>query len=73
MTVELPDPAQVEAEYEQALADGYPVVPGESFDGVGYHYHPPRAAVRSWLTDAGLDLLEEAHDDDYWHLLLRTG
>ncbi len=25
-----------------------------------------------WLTHAGLDLLEEAEDDDYWHLLLRT-
>ncbi len=73
MTVELPDVGQVEAEYEEASADGYPVVPGKSFDGVGHHFYPARAAVLVWLRQAGLNLLEEADDHDYRHLLLRRG
>jgi cyclopropane fatty-acyl-phospholipid synthase-like methyltransferase len=50
---------------------GEPIVEGESFDGVGYHYFPDRTHVMRWLDEAGLDLLHEAEADGYRHLLLR--
>jgi SAM-dependent methyltransferase len=45
-------------------------VPGEDFDGVGYHYYPPRAAVLGWLAGAWLIVDDEADSQWYWHLLL---
>jgi cyclopropane fatty-acyl-phospholipid synthase-like methyltransferase len=45
-------------------------VPGEDFDGVGYHYYPTRDDVRRWLTRAGFTVTEQANGDDYWHLIL---
>jgi len=38
VTVEQADPAYIDRTYEQARAAAHPVVPGEDFDGVGYHY-----------------------------------
>jgi SAM-dependent methyltransferase len=71
LTVELADPAEVRSSYAAALAQGHPVVPGEDFDGVGYHHYPERDQVHRWLRDAGLGLLEQGIGDDYLHLLLR--
>jgi ubiquinone/menaquinone biosynthesis C-methylase UbiE len=71
LTVELPDEEAVRREYEAALAAGHPVVPGEMFDGVGYHYYPERDDVLGWLDAAGLDVLEMVDGDEYRHLLLR--
>lgn len=73
VTVELADARHLEESYRKARAAGHPVVPGEDYDGVGYHYHPPRESVLEWLTAAGLEIVDEAADDDYWHLLLRRG
>jgi hypothetical protein len=50
---------------------GHPVVPGEMFDGVGYHYYPDRDDVFLWLDAAALDVLEMVDGDEYRHLLLR--
>lgn len=71
VTVELADPVAVARAYGEARTAGHPVVPGEDFDGVGYHFYPTRAAVLSWLRGAGLEVLDEAEADEYWHLLLR--
>jgi SAM-dependent methyltransferase len=71
LTVELADEAEVRRAWETARAAGEPVVPGESFDGIGYHYYPAREAVHAWLDEAGLERLDEFEADDYRHLLLR--
>jgi 2-polyprenyl-3-methyl-5-hydroxy-6-metoxy-1,4-benzoquinol methylase len=71
LTVELIDPTRLQQSYQEAIAAGHPVVPGERFDGVGYHYYPARGSVLAWLSDSGLDLLDETDGDGYWHLLLR--
>jgi hypothetical protein len=71
LTVELADPAEVRAAYQAARRQGHPVVPGEDFDGVGYHHYPEREQVQRWLRDAGLQLLEQGIGDGYLHLLLR--
>jgi len=70
-TVELPedDLAQVNA---AALAAGYPVVPGEYYQGAGYHYYPPLDRAREWLSEAGFDILDEAIGDAYHHVLGRA-
>jgi cyclopropane fatty-acyl-phospholipid synthase-like methyltransferase len=71
VTVEMIADAELRPVYESALAGGHPVVEGEYFDGVGYHYYPSRTAVIGWLDEAGLEVVEQAEDDFYWHLLLR--
>jgi hypothetical protein len=71
LTVELPDEEAVRLEFEAARAAGHPVVPGEMFDGVGYHYYPDRDDILRWLDAAALDVLEMVDGDEYLHLLLR--
>jgi SAM-dependent methyltransferase len=68
LTVELAPEAAVRAAFDAAVAAGHPVVPGEDFDGVGYHYYPSREQVRGWLAEAGLVLEGEAESESYWHL-----
>ena len=72
MTVELANPGDLATAIEAARARGEPVVEGEDLapDG-GYHYYPRRGQVLAWLADAGLELLDEAEGDFYWHLFLR--
>lgn len=71
LTVELLDEAELRQDYEAARSRGEPVVPGESFDGIGYHYYPETAAIHRWLDEAHLERLEEREGDEYRHLLLR--
>lgn len=72
LTVELPDDeATLERAWRDATAAGHPVVPGEDFDGVGYHYFPTEAELDGWLEDTGVDLLATEDADGYRHLLLR--
>lgn len=70
-TVELAEADYLDRVYEQARAAGYPVVPGEDFDGTGYHHHPSRTSVLAWLEGAGLEIVQESEGDAYWHLLLQ--
>jgi SAM-dependent methyltransferase len=45
--------------------------PGEVVsEGGGYHYYPPRPAVRGWLAEAGFSIAGQADAECYWHLLL---
>lgn len=71
LTVELADEDEVRLAYEAARAAGEPVVPGELYDGVGYHYYPTSDDVHDWIVDAGLELVDEHDADEYRHLLLR--
>jgi len=71
LTVEQLEEAEVRSSYEAALERGDPVVPGEDFDGIGYHFFPTAAAIRSWVLGAGFDELNEAVADFYRHLILR--
>jgi hypothetical protein len=63
VTVEVPDgplPAPVDPRQ----------VPGEHFEGLGYHYYPARDQARAWLTAGGFRVQEEREADCYWHFLL---
>lgn len=71
LTVEVDTEGEATGAYRSARAAGHPVVKGEVFDGVGYHYYPERADIDAWLLDAGLRTVDEAEADGYLHLLLR--
>ncbi len=45
-------------------------VPGEHFEGGGYHYYPARDQARDWLAAAGFRIKDEQEADYYWHFLL---
>ncbi|PWB49787.1 MAG: hypothetical protein C3F13_18280 [Anaerolineales bacterium] len=77
-TVEIADPASLEADYHSALARGLPVLPGESIGPTGpgdeqggYHFYPSMELVRQWLSAANFSILEEAEADDYHHFWCR--
>ncbi|MGH3149537.1 MAG: class I SAM-dependent methyltransferase [Streptosporangiaceae bacterium] len=64
VTVEVPDgPLPAPADPRQ--------VPGEHYEGVGYHYYPARDQARDWLADAGFRVQDEQQGDYYWHFLLQ--
>jgi SAM-dependent methyltransferase len=63
VTVEVPDgplPAPVDPRQ----------VPGEHFEGGGYHYYPARDQARDWLAAAGFRIEDEQEADYYSHFLL---
>ncbi len=71
LTVELGNEDELRTDYRTARVTGPPVVPGESFDGAGYHYFPEETAVRDWLDQAGLGTIDVRDGNDYRHFLLR--
>jgi ubiquinone/menaquinone biosynthesis C-methylase UbiE len=77
LTIEQVSPAELATVYEEAKADGLPVVHGENIRrGGGYHYYPAPHQVSNWLSDAGLEVVEEglshATNYGYHHVLART-
>jgi len=76
LTVEEVDDAEIEAAWDLNRERGLPAVRGEVVEGdtAGYHYYPGRDRVREWLTAEGLELLDEATDQEegwaYWHLFV---
>ncbi len=73
-TVEIADAADLEHDYQSALAKGLPVIYGESTGTAdpgdvegGYHYFPSQEQVRQWVISSGFSILEEAEADDYHH------
>ena len=69
--------AQVERAYADALARGMPAVRGEDVgeETGGYHFYPSEQQVAGWLSEAGLQIVEDVTDLTYgeWgyrHLLL---
>ena len=77
LTIEQVSPAELATVYEEAKADGLPVVHGENIRrGGGYHYYPAPHRVSAWLSDAGLEVVEEglshATNYGYHHVVART-
>ena len=78
LTVERIDPAEIATVYEEARADGLPVVHGENIRrGGGYHYYPTPDRVSTWLDEADLEVVDEgisrATNYAYHHVLARRG
>lgn len=74
LTVETIDEGELARVFDEAIADGLPVVPGEHVGrGGGYHFYPPIDLVVTWLGEAGLRVLEEGRSEGdgygYHHLL----
>jgi len=76
LTLEEIDDDAIRAAYRHGRDAGWPLVRGEVIEGdtAGYHYYPGRDQALRWLADAGLELVDEAFDqqDDwgYRHVLL---
>ena len=76
LTVEEVEDAEIEAAWDLNRERGLPAIRGEIVEGdtAGYHYYPGRDRVREWLTAEGLELLDEATDQEdgwaYWHLFV---
>lgn len=70
VTVELPED-DLPAVFRAAVEAGLPVVEGEWVHEGAYHYYPTMERVRTWVDEAGFDVLEEAADDGYHHVLAR--
>ncbi len=77
-TVELADADSLQRDYQAALSRGLPLVYGESVGSTGpgdeeggYHYYPSLAQVRTWLSESGFSIIEEAEADDYHHFFSR--
>jgi 2-polyprenyl-3-methyl-5-hydroxy-6-metoxy-1,4-benzoquinol methylase len=71
--------AELDRAYAHALARGLPAVRGESIadETGGYHFYPSEAQVAAWLSDAGLEVVDDVTDMAYdgWgyrHLLTRA-
>jgi SAM-dependent methyltransferase len=64
LTVEMTDEVWLREAFAKAVTRGLPVVANEDVTrGDGYHYYPPLAQVRDWLTAGGFTLVDEAHSD----------
>ena len=77
LTVETIDEGELTKAFEEATAQGVPVVEGEHFRrGGGYHHYPSVGLVDTWLDEAGLTVLDEDHTQGngygYRHLLTRA-
>jgi SAM-dependent methyltransferase len=77
LTVERINPGEIATVYGEAIAEGLPVVHGESIRrGGGYHYYPTPDRVLGWLAAEGLDTVDEAVSHAptyaYHHLLVRA-
>jgi len=78
LTVETQDDEAIDGAFADNTANGLPAVRGEIVEGdtAGYHYYPSREQVLRWLAAEGLDVVEEAFDQEsgwgYLHFLVRT-
>jgi SAM-dependent methyltransferase len=77
LTVEEIDEAEVDRAFGALTDSGLPAIRGEVVEGdvAGYHYYPGRDRVLAWVAAEGLDVIEEAFDQEegwgYRHLILR--
>jgi ubiquinone/menaquinone biosynthesis C-methylase UbiE len=77
LTVETKQERQLVAAFAQAKDRGLPVVRGESVMGGYYHYYPPLSRVQTWLSEAGLHMIEDGYSRGdgygYYHVLVEAG
>jgi cyclopropane fatty-acyl-phospholipid synthase-like methyltransferase len=72
-TVEIADENDIKLALQQGQTMGLPMLHGEWINTDVYHYYPSMAQVRTWLQQAGLEILEEGEGDDYHHFVTRKG
>jgi SAM-dependent methyltransferase len=78
ITVEEIDEEEIETAWRENRDLGIPAVRGEVIedDTAGYHYYPGRPRVLEWLAAEGLEVIDDASDQQdgwvYWHLFLST-
>jgi len=78
MTVEEVEQNDIDEAWDRNRELGLPAVRGEIVEGdtAGYHFYPGRDQVREWLAAEGLEIVDEAFDQEdgwgYWHLFLST-
>ena len=78
MTVEEVEENDIDEAWDRNRELGLPAVRGEIVEGdtAGYHFYPGRDQVREWLAAEGLEIVDEAFDQEdgwgYWHLFLST-
>jgi SAM-dependent methyltransferase len=78
ITVEEIDEEEIETAWRENRDLGIPAVRGEVIEGdtAGYHYYPGRPRVLEWLAGEGLEVIDDASDQQdgwvYWHLFLST-
>jgi ubiquinone/menaquinone biosynthesis C-methylase UbiE len=77
LSLEEVDGSQLDRAFAEATAAGLPAVYGEDVgqDTGGYHFYADRQWVRSWLAEAGFEVIDEADEwlqgYGYHHLMLR--
>jgi ubiquinone/menaquinone biosynthesis C-methylase UbiE len=76
LTVETKDERAISEAFTEATAQDLPVVFGEHVVHGYYHYYPPIPQVRTWVKDAGFDVVEEGQSQGdgygYHHLLAQA-
>jgi ubiquinone/menaquinone biosynthesis C-methylase UbiE len=78
LSLEKVEPEELDDAFAEMSAAGLPAVHGEVIAGDtgGYHHYPNRDQVDRWLTDVGLEQIDEAEERldgyGYRHLFLRT-
>jgi SAM-dependent methyltransferase len=78
LTVEEIDPEEVARAFDEGTNAGWPVVYGEviSGDTAGYHFYADRDRILEWLTEARLEVVDEADEwldgYGYHHILVRA-
>jgi cyclopropane fatty-acyl-phospholipid synthase-like methyltransferase len=70
-TVELAEPQETQAAFEQGQQLGLPVVYGEWAHEGGYHHYPDIAQVKRWLDETNFQVLDETVGDEYHHFIVR--
>jgi SAM-dependent methyltransferase len=70
-TVEQAEQSEIEQAYQHGRQQGLPVVFGECASEDGYHYYPELVQVRTWISGAGFELVQEGFGDLYEHFLVR--
>lgn len=67
ITVESAEETEILEAYRRGRELDLPVVYGEYVHHGGYHYYPQPEEVKTWLSRAGLQVVEVSSGDGYWH------
>lgn len=68
-TVEIIANEELQKNYELSISQNIPVELGDYLENGGYHYYPKLEAVREWIKDAKLEIIEEFEEGCYHHFL----
>lgn len=60
---------EVDAAFAEVSSVEWKAIPRERAAVAVYHYYPGAEQVRTWMSEAGMAIVEEGTGDGYWHLL----